>query len=135
MNAKIGVTFATAGLFFVVVVRLLFVWWDANPLLGAMIGMALGWAAGILLAPYEEEKGQFRRLSKAVAAFVSGYLVGKVDRIFDLLLEKTDKGARILEPVVQRPLWIALICFLVTTVVVFVARTYWQVEEDKKKRA
>jgi len=125
MNAKIKTTFATGGIFFAVVVALLLLWRDANALLGALAGAALGWAAGILLAPYEEEESRFQRLSKGVAGFISGYVVGKMDRIFDLLMEKGGGTAKILDSSLQHTFWIGLICFLVTAVVVFVGRTYW----------
>ncbi len=95
-------------------------------MLGALVGTSLGWAAGILLAPYEkEEKAQFQRLSKSVAAFLGGYAVGKIDRIFDLLMDKANGTPRILDPSLQHAFWLALVCFLVTTAAVFVARAYW----------
>ncbi len=37
---------------------------------------ALGWAAGILLAPYKREEKRLRRISKGIAGFLSGYSVG-----------------------------------------------------------
>src|SRR5579864_5975803 len=94
MNPKIVTSFVTAGVLLIMVIILLLVWRDLNPLLGAIVGASLGWAAGILLAPYDEEKRRFERLSKSVAAFLGGYAVAKIDRVFDLLLEKRRNPSR-----------------------------------------
>ena len=39
-------------------------------LLGALVGTALGWAVGILLALYPEEQKRFQRLSKGIAGLL-----------------------------------------------------------------
>jgi len=124
MNSKVVTSFVTAGVLLIMVIILLLVWRDLNPLLGAIVGASLGWAAGILLAPYDEEKRRFERLSKNVAAFLGGYAVAKIDRVFDLLLDKSGGIPRVLDSSLQHAFWIALVCFIVTAVTVFVARTY-----------
>jgi len=124
MNSKIVTSFVTAGVLLIVVIILLLVWRDLNPLLGAIVGASLGWAGGILLALYDEEKRRFERLSKSVAAFLGGYAVGKNDRVFDLLLDKSGGMPRVLDSSLQHAFRIALVCFIVTAGTVFVARTY-----------
>src|SRR4051794_34424531 len=47
-----------------------------------MIGSITGWLLGILISPYgEDEKTQFSNYAKVVSAFISGYLLSKVDPI------------------------------------------------------
>ena len=129
-NAKLFVSFSVATLLYAAVAGLLINWWDSYTLLSAVIGIVSGWIGGILLAPYESESKQFKGYSKAAGAFVTGFVVAKFDRVFDLLIDK-DRGLQILDPVVERRIWITVSCFLITAVVVFVARTYWQAVEEE----
>lgn len=98
-------------------------------LLSALVGTALGWAVGILLAPYRSEQKQFHQLSKGILGFVTGFVAAKLDRVFDLLVDKREGDPMILHSRFVRSFGMALVCFVVTTVTVFVARTYWQAVE------
>jgi hypothetical protein len=47
-----------------------------------VLGLTIGWVLGILSAPYtKKEETQFAVYAKAASVFVSGYLLGKVDRL------------------------------------------------------
>ncbi len=109
-----------------VVVALLIGWWDGIATLGAILGFAGGWATGILLAPYEEEQKRFQKLSKVVSGFIAGFAAGKIDRVFDLAVDERKHPALILDPYFSRPVWMAIACFLLTAIAVFVTRTYAQ---------
>jgi hypothetical protein len=79
------------------------------------VGIIFGWAIGVLLSPYEDEGAQFSSLAKGISAFLSGYAVSKIDTIFT--------------EIHQTPGFIShlgLFCgfFLLTTLTVFVNRTY-----------
>jgi hypothetical protein len=130
-NLRLTVSFIAAVVFFVAIAGLLILWRDDIALLAAMVGAALGWATGILLAPYNVEEKRFRRLSKGIAGFLSGYAVGKIDRVVDLLFDKTGGPAAILSLRLQRTFWMSLASFVVTVVTVFVARTYGVVTEEE----
>ena len=129
VSLKLTTSFATAAVFAICLVMLLVIWRDSMILLGALVGTALGWAVGILLAPYPEEQKRFQRLSKGIAGFLGGYVAAKLDRVFDLLMDKTGGGPLILNLRVVRSLSIAVACLLVASVTVFVARTYFQTSE------
>ncbi len=129
-NWKLTMSFTCAFAWAVCAIGLLIAWRDGIAFLSALIGVALGWFAGILLAPYEEEQKRFDRLSKAVAGFIGGYMVEKADRIFDLAIDKTNGGPLILNPYFARSIWMAIGCFFVSGLTVFVARTYWQIYDD-----
>jgi hypothetical protein len=129
-NLKLTTSFVTAALFAITLISLLIIWRDSIALLGALVGTAMGWATGILLAPYQEEEKRFQRLSKGIAGFLSGYVVGKIDRVFDLLIDKTTGRPIILDIRVLRILGMTLACLVVTGVTVFIARTYWQAIEE-----
>ena len=51
------------------------------------LGLAVGWAAGILAAPYESERRRFKKIGGVVAAFITGFAVSKVDSIFALWID------------------------------------------------
>ena len=52
-----------------------------------VLGGALGWVLGILSSPYDkQERNQFSEYAKIVYGFLTGYLVSKADRLFELAL-------------------------------------------------
>lgn len=130
VNVKLTTSLITAAAFAICLVTLLAIWRDAMALMAALIGTALGWSVGILLAPYPEEQKRFQRLSKGIAGFLGGYVAAKLDRVFDLLLDKTAGVPLILNLRLVRSLSVAVACLLVASLTVFVARTYWQGSED-----
>jgi len=130
VSLKLTTSFTTAAVFAICLVTLLVIWRDAMALLAALIGTALGWTVGILLAPYAEEQKRFQRLSKGIAGFLGGYVAAKLDRIFDLLMDKSGGGPLILNVRVVRGLSVGIACLLVASVTVFVARTYFQTSES-----
>ena len=64
-------------------------WWDDLAALSAVFGAALGWAAGTLSSPYgKKEQHQFGSFGKVVSAFATGFLLSKIDRVFDLAISE-----------------------------------------------
>ena len=76
---------AVGVVFFVISLRLAAAGSDPpiNILL-CFFGGACGWLAGILASPYPNEVRDFSAYYKAVSAFVSGFILAKVDRVFEL---------------------------------------------------
>lgn len=77
------------------------IWWLANNTAGApkeseaiatnrlvaMVGGLLGWLIGMAFAPFSlKEKRHFAVVGKTVSVFVSGYVLGKLDRFLELAL-------------------------------------------------
>lgn len=88
------------------------------------LGASLGWIIGIIVSPYStQEQTKFTALSKAVAAFASGYLVGKVDK----LVEKLFDPAFALESVHGFRLLAFVSAFAIVMVLTFVYRRYARV--------
>lgn len=129
-NPKLLASFTAAGILYLAIIGLLISWWDSYAALSAIVGLSCGWASGILLAPYDEEAKKFKGYSKAVGGFITGFLIGKLDKVFDTLTEKDHDASRLYDPLIERRIWIAIVSFLVTAIAVFVARTYWQALED-----
>ncbi|UWU68222.1 hypothetical protein [Bradyrhizobium sp. NC92] len=51
-------------------------------------GGLIGWVVGILMTPQSPgEKSNFSDYGTAISTFVTGYLVAKIDRIFDLSIK------------------------------------------------
>lgn len=56
-----------------------------------VLGWAVGWLIGALLSPYTgAEKTRFAEYAGAVSVFVSGYAIGKIDRLITHILTPTN---------------------------------------------
>jgi hypothetical protein len=54
-------------------------------------GGLTGWIVGILITPISDiEKSRFSEFGKAIATFLTGFLLAKIERIFELAVQ--DKG-------------------------------------------
>ena len=55
-------------------------------------GGLIGWILGILITPISDtEKSRFSEFGKAITAFLTGFLLSKVERIFELTIrDKSD---------------------------------------------
>jgi drug/metabolite transporter (DMT)-like permease len=50
----------------------------------AILGALVGWALGMFFAPYtDKEAERFSSIGQAVSAFVSGYIISKLDRFLE----------------------------------------------------
>jgi hypothetical protein len=73
----------------------------------------------------------FKEVSKILSAFLGGIVLGKLGHLVDLL--STDKNLPFLfDRMVIRRVMIAVVCLLITMMVVFVSRQYFQVDEPSK---
>jgi hypothetical protein len=127
---KLSSSFLATGLWYLIVFILLIHWQDSDLWMPMLIGTAAGWAAGVLLAPYKEEEERFQKISTAVSGIIGGYLLGKADRVYDLLVDKGNDAPLLKYTAIFRGLEIFVGCFVVSTLAVFVARTYWQVKRS-----
>lgn len=66
-NLKMVISLSVAAVFSIVIVWLLFSFYSTTATLAALLGALSGWAAGILLSPYEKknksDSGRFPKLS------------------------------------------------------------------------
>jgi hypothetical protein len=64
----------------------------ARNVLLIILGILCGWVAGLFASPFSsEEKGEFAELKKAIYAFVTGYLLSKLDRFLEDTLFPADR--------------------------------------------
>jgi hypothetical protein len=96
---------------------------DSLAWLFTALGLATGWTTGILFAPYQSEKDRFREYIKLVSAFVGGYIVSKVDRLFELWFDPA-RGPLLLDPVVAHRALVCITSFLLAATGTYVARKY-----------
>lgn len=93
---------------------------SANRLV-ALIGALCGWIIGVAFAPFSEsEHTQFLAISSVISAFLSGYVVSKLDRylegvLFPVGIETRNSWARV-------GLFVAALLLAATTV--FINRLY-----------
>lgn len=135
-NLKLTCSFGVSAGWYVTALFLVWHWSSADLVLAMLFGTAAGWAAGVLLAPYEEEERRFKNISKVVSGIIGGYLLGKADRVYDLLTDKDKSGDTLIlqNPMILRVIVLALGCFIVASLAVFVARTYWVVGRPNPRR-
>lgn len=84
-------------------------------------GFSLGWLAGILFSPYDAKENMvFSNTMKGISAFASGYLVSKLDKVFEKALET----GLFLSPVFFVRLAMFAVCFVLALIVVYAFRVY-----------
>ena len=96
---------------------------DSIAWLSVAFGLAAGWAAGILLSPYQSEQDRFKEYLRLSAAFLTGYIVSKVDRIFEVLIDPA-RGLLLLQPIVTHRVLLWAASFFLAMVVTYVSRKY-----------
>jgi hypothetical protein len=91
--------------------------------LSTSLGLAAGWGTGVLLAPYQSEQARFREYAKVVSVFITGYLVGKTDRLFQLWFDPA-YGPLVLRSIFALRMMAGITGFLLAAVSTYVARKY-----------
>jgi hypothetical protein len=120
---KLTGSFIFAGVVALILLVVLFKRGDSLAWLCSALGLAAGWAAGILLAPYQSEQDRFREYVKVVSAFLTGYGVSKLDHLFSLWFDPASGPIILSEAFAVR----ALVCvtsFFLATVTTYVTRKY-----------
>jgi len=118
-----------AGSFvFAVIIAVILLWVscvlkDYLAWLSLALGLAVGWAAGILLAPYQSEQDRFREYVKVASAFITGYGVSKLDRLFELWVDPA-RGSLILSQTFAYRALICVTAFFLAAVSTYVSRKY-----------
>ena len=93
-------------------------------------GAIAGFVAGILLSPYDEqEKKWFVKYGQAVSLFGSGFVVAKVDRIF----EEGLSTKKVFDIVVIGRWLLLLSSFLLWAGISFVMRRYYEHQHESEK--
>jgi hypothetical protein len=118
----------------IVIVGLLYKWHDDLAVLCAVLGVAIGWLVGTLISPYGSEAKQFETFGKVVSAFLTGFLVSKIDSIFTLL-SRDDYHNLITQPMVIRRLLITVTSALLSMMVVFISRQYYYQSPKKSSES
>lgn len=87
----------------------------------AVIGAMCGWIIGVAFAPFSEaERSQFQAITSVVSAFLSGYVVSKLDRFLEATLFPVN--AQTQEAWARMGLFVAT--FLLAAITVFSNRLY-----------
>ncbi len=88
-------------------------------------GGLIGWILGILITPISKaERAKFSEFGKAIATFLSGFLLAKVERIFELSIQDESD---ISEVFIGRSL-LVLISFSLGLLFTFIWRSYVSTE-------
>ena len=105
----------------------------AYSFLVGLAGMAVGHVLGFFASPYNQgEKTAFSEYGKAIAAFVTGFLLSKLDRLLEVVVDPENLkpnsiyGARAL---------IFIIAMATATITTYVFRMHWEDGQDFRDRA
>jgi hypothetical protein len=125
---KLLASVLAVAVLYAAVIGLLIKWQDDLALLSALLGTAAGWTLGTLSSPWgKPEIRQFREFGKILSAFITGFVVSKVDHLLSLT-SADNHGPVLLEPMVIRRLMLGAACLLTAMMIVFVARRYFPVD-------
>jgi hypothetical protein len=126
MNYKIiGSTVAAIGLG-ATLVALAFVVGDGSEthavnLAVLVMGLSSGWLVGVLVSPYDrKEAGTFPKYAGMVSVFASGYLISKIDRVLEAVLDPH----ALLAPVAGFRVIAAVSAFAIALLITYVYREY-----------
>jgi hypothetical protein len=122
-NLGLASSFIFAVIVCLILVIVLWYLWDLLALLCSALGLASGWATGILLAPYQSERDRFREYVKVASAFITGYGVSKLDRLFELWTDPA-RGSLILKQIFAYRALVCITSFLLAAVITYVSRKY-----------
>ncbi len=120
---KVAGSYLFAVIIASILLRIAWVLKDSLAWLSMAFGLAAGWAVGILLAPYQSEQDRFREYVKVASAFITGYGVSKLDRLFELWLDPARGLVILSQPFAHRVL-ICITSFLLAAVFTYVNRKY-----------
>jgi hypothetical protein len=108
----------------VIVGVLMILWKSTMTWLSAALGASIGWAIGFLATPIDKkEVVWFRDYAKVASAFATGFLVSKIDRLFELGVDENN-GAPLVREAVLRNLMVAACCFFIAMISTYVVRHY-----------
>ncbi|QDK81224.1 hypothetical protein EXU85_22485 [Spirosoma sp. KCTC 42546] len=96
----------------------------------SLLGVLIGWIIGILATPYDSlESQKFLTIGQSISVFLSGYVISKLDRFFEASLYQDGNP--------KKESWIRLglftVSFLLTLIIVFVNRSYFDYDAKSKK--
>ena len=120
---KLASSFGFAVLIALIVICVLINLKDLLALTSTAFGLAVGWATGILAAPYKSEQQRFERIGTVVAAFISGFAVSKIDSLFSLWVD-AQTGPLILQEAFAHRALLFGTSFVLAAVVTYVGRKY-----------
>lgn len=130
-------TIASLFYFFITYPMLIWVVWlfsggwttkFAYSFLVGLAGMAVGNVLGFFVSPYNQsEKTAFSEYGKAVAAFVSGFLLSKFDKLLEALADPVNLKQN---PGYGAGALIFVIALATATISTYVFRKHWESAQD-----
>jgi hypothetical protein len=96
-----------------------------------LLGLVLGWGVGTLLSPFNpDEKENFSGMVKAISAFISGYILAKMDKFFEVIQSRDFFQESTLERII-----LFLVAFFLSMIIVFINRTYFLKIVEKQNQS
>ena len=126
LNYKLMMTVISAILFSI---ALIFIAYKIGPeqnvypitFLICLSGCILGWIVGILTSPYDKaDESKLNKFSKLIGTFISGYLLSKLDKVFESIFSPES----LLTPIIGLRVLLFVCFFCIMWIIVFVFRQY-----------
>jgi hypothetical protein len=109
--------------------------WNAAFAYSFLVGMAgtvVGNMLGFFASPYnKDEKAKFSEYGKAIAAFVTGFLLSKLDKLLGIVADPEALGNH---PVYGARALIFIITMATATISTYVFRMHWESDQDFRDR-
>lgn len=101
--------------------------------LNGVFGSGTGWLIGILISPYgKNETSSFKTYITAAQGFFTGFLVSKIDKVFELIVQDLTNN-----PIAQQTTLVRISFFIISCIFIaiftYVTRTYWDGIEKREK--
>ncbi len=109
--------------------------WNAQfaySFLVGLAGMAIGHILGVFASPYNQgEKAAFSEYGKAIAAFATGFLLSKLDKLLEAVTDPANLNEN---PIHGARALIFIITMATATMSTYVFRLHWESDQDFRDR-
>lgn len=98
-----------------------------------LFGSGLGWLIGIFVSPYTTtERSSFKTYATVAQGFLTGFLVSKVDKVFELVIQDLSNNPAVQERFLVRASFFASSSIFIA-IFTYITRTYWDGVDQKEK--
>ncbi|MDM3852813.1 MAG: hypothetical protein PT119_23225 [Aphanizomenon gracile PMC627.10] len=98
-----------------------------------LFGSGLGWLIGIFVSPYTTtERSSFKTYATLAQGFLTGFLVSKVDKVFELVIQDLSNNPAVQEKFLVRASFFASSSIFMA-IFTYITRTYWDGVDQKEK--
>jgi hypothetical protein len=101
--------------------------------LNGLFGSGTGWLIGIFISPYSDnEKSSFKSYITAAQGFITGFIVSKIDKVFELVIQDLKENPAAQQIILVRVSFFVTCCVFIA-IFTYVTRNYWHGFDQMEK--